>query len=226
MGKKLPKNMGVKTARQKMLAKLRESWLFQSDATVMQCHLPPKEEIVEELDLSTGAFGTTQDKVPDAFRIPYFDFDGTRLGFHRDRLLDTYIPKNKKKPQKYTQQGGALPRLYVCPLLKEVAWEEVTDDPDVDLWIVEGELKAAAMCKIGFPCIGIGGVRNWTKKGRGELIDDFDLFDLAKRTVRICFDSDYADNEDIRSALYALAARLRDRDAKVFRVALPRKLEV
>jgi len=214
------------TARQKMLSKLKESWLFAADATRLRCHVAPRDEIRKELSLGSGRFGGIPEEVPDAFRIPYFDLDGSQLGFHRDRLLDLYIPETKKKPQKYTQRREAPPRLYVCPLLRQVAWHEVAGDPDFDLWIVEGELKSAAMCKIGFPCIGIGGVRNWSKKGRGELIDDFDVFDLTRRTVRICFDSDYADNKDVRSALYALAAKLRDRDAKVFRIALPRKLEI
>ena len=58
------------------------------------------------------------------------------------------------------------------------------------------------------------------------MIDDFDLFDLEKRTTRICFDSDYADNADIRSAFYAFASKLRNRDAKVLRIELLRRLDL
>jgi hypothetical protein len=221
-----PRTDSRNTARKKMLSKLKESWLFGNDATKMRCHLPPKHEVRSELGLSTGVFGSKPEKPPDTCRIPYFNLDGSERPFHRDRLLDEFIPDGQKKPQKYTQPRGASPEIYICPLLKSISWSDVADNPEVDLWLVEGELKAAAMCKIGFPCVGIGGVRNWTKKGRGELIDDFDLFNLEKRIVRICFDSDYADNSDVRSALYALAAKLRSRGAKVLRMALPRRLDL
>jgi len=186
-----------KSPRDFMLADLKRSGLTAADATKMKCHS-----------------GRTDDG-ECFYQIPYFDPSGSDREFFRERL--------EYDDPKYLQPEGEPPQLYFPPLLKG-GWKRVLEKP-VDLWITEGEKKAAAATKLGIPCVGIGGVRNWTRKESGKLIADFDLAIWENRSVHICFDSDFDTNHAIRSAFYDFAEKLQERNARVFRVVLPNILD-
>ena len=89
------------------------------------------------------------------------------------------------------------------------------------LW-TEGEKKTLAANQAGFACIGLVGVWGWKAKGRiDRLIEKLEKIDVCDRPCVIVFDSDVADNPDVRKALNRLAALLAKRGAIVKIVFLP-----
>jgi len=154
----------------------------------------------------------------DRYRLHYFDLDGTVNGFYRDRFVGMVLPRDKHgKTMRYTQPPKKSPRLYFPPL--GVDWTQVARDPTKELVICEGEKKAAAACKHGFPTVGLGGVWNW--KSKGEPIDDLHQIEWDKRRVAIVFDSDAVTNRSVRRAEQDLADWLDDRGAVARVVRLP-----
>src|SRR6266850_1924020 len=122
----------------------------------------------------------------DRYRMPYFDLNGRVNGFYRERFVGLALPHDKHgKRMRYTQPPKKSPRLYFPPL--GVDWTQVARDPTEELLITEGEKKAGAACKAGFPTVGLGGIWNW--KTKGEPIDDLDQIKWDKRRVAIVFDS-------------------------------------
>ena len=103
-----------------------------------------------------------------AYAIPYFDLAGKYTQFFRIRLLDPWTPKGEKKPRRYTQPPGMSPEFYLPPYFD---WRKVAKDPTIDIVFTEGEKKAAALCKLGVPCIGLGGVWNFlSRENNNELV--------------------------------------------------------
>src|SRR5205823_4435232 len=96
---------------------------------------------------------------------------------------------------------------------------KVAKDPGVPLYLTEGEKKGIALCKLGVPCIVIGGVSSFLTDGLA--IDDFDLFAWAGRIVRIVFDSDAQHKPSVQLALKRLADELIKRGAIPFSIDLP-----
>jgi hypothetical protein len=157
-----------------------------------------------------------------AYRIPYFALSGKRIPFARYRLLDPYTPKGSKKPAKYLQDRGTGSHFYFPPFIE---WTRIAKDPTTPLYITEGEKKAAAVCKIGSPCIGLGGVWNFVGRedadGPSEAIADFGAVEWKGRVVNILFDSDAAYKSGVRAALGALRSELIRRGANPFEISLP-----
>ena len=154
----------------------------------------------------------------EGYRIWYHDLKGTRFEFYRDRLLDS-------PNRKYDQPRGIPPHLYIPPLPRplRLAWAKIAKDATVRLFVVEGEKKAAALCKCGLAAIGIGGVACWRAKG-GRL-PQWDEIKMAGREVAIVFDSDIVDKPQVRSEELALAAELVAMGARrVQRVRLPQSV--
>ena len=97
--------------------------------------------------------------------------------------------------------------------------------------ITEGEKKAAKADQEGFPCLGLVGVYGWQKKrardangkgnGERELIDSLASIPWQCRLVHLCFDSDAADNSNVRWAEWHLSQALAQRGATVRIVRLP-----
>ena len=144
--------------------------------------------------------------------FPYFDAAGQRVeDTCRIRLLPEPTNGWPGTLPKYLQPSGTPPRAYFPPL---IPWETVASS-DGDLLITEGEKKAAAACKAGFPCIGLGGVWSFMQR---DMAADF-LPDLEsvnwKRRVWIAYDSDWRENKEVRKAALALAERLSRRGAEV-----------
>jgi len=169
------------------------------------------------------AFGRQRPLMPESYLIPYFDLDGHSISFSRQRFLAPYVPPGEKKERRYTQPAGASPRFYLAPL--GVRWQRIATDPATPLFVTEGEKKAAALCKLGIPTIGLGGVWNWCQReGAGEPsapLDDFNRFDWHGRSVKIAFDSDAQFKTSVQHAIRALAAELIKRGAIPSAVQLP-----
>src|SRR5437879_58247 len=180
-----------------VLADLKRSGLTEEDAKRLQVEYLP-QHVVEP---TKGCLGGRV----RAYRLPYFDPSGKRIEFSRYRLLDPYTLKGSKKPAKYLQDSGTGSHFYLPPL---VDWGRIAKDANTPLFITEGEKKAAAVCKIELPCIGLGGVWNFLEKtdGASEPIADFRAINWNGRAVNIVFDSDAAYKTGIQSALRALRA--------------------
>src|SRR5262245_23234820 len=86
--------------------------------------------------------------------IPYLPRNGD--GPYARVKLDTPGPAGKR----YRSPSGKPNRLYIPALLLP----EILADPDVGLWITEGEKKSLAACQAGLPCIAVAGVWSWRTK--------------------------------------------------------------
>jgi hypothetical protein len=153
--------------------------------------------------------------------IPYFSARGAvDAKFFRLRYLQPptgFAGLGKKERHKYTQPRGSPPRAYLPPLVR---WSTLLGDVETPLVLTEGELKAAAATRAGFPTIGLGGVWNFKSKRAGTtFISDLAAFTWAERVAFIVFDSDVHANPQVRAALAELATALIERGAEP-RVAL------
>jgi hypothetical protein len=147
--------------------------------------------------------------------FPYFSLDGKldKATCRVRMLADPAAGYMENGFAKYLQPPGTPPRVYLPPYVK---WQAVAKDPEVQLMITEGEKKAAAVCKAGIPCVGLGGVWSFQQKDTGvTLLPDLAAFNWVGRKVVIAYDSDWAENKDVRQAAGVLARRLAERGAEV-----------
>lgn len=153
-------------------------------------------------------------KLAPALVFPYLDQGGQPSGY---QVIKPDRPRIKAdKPIKYEAPQGRPSRIYIPPRT-----HGVLNDPSCELIITEGQKKSLCADQHGFPCVGLAGVWNF-KDGKAErLLPDFDLIAWRDRKVRICFDSDEADNPDIREAIARFAALLRLQGARPEVVHLP-----
>jgi hypothetical protein len=88
----------------------------------------------------------------DGYTFPYFDIEGKPLPFYRVKIFDA--PDNAK----YRQIADSQNHVYFPPRLSDLL-------PKAKYLIVtEGEKKAAACVKQGFPAIAFGGVDSWKSR--------------------------------------------------------------
>lgn len=164
-----------------------------------------------------------------ALRLPYHDAEGAVVHeggepFARFRLFPDLAEGRARSLQppeaKFVQPGGTENHLYLDPT---VDWEAALGGGQAEVWLTEGEVKAAAACHHGLPTVAVGGVWSWKSKGRRGPIPDLDLFDRRRQlTVVLAFDADVATKPEVRVALRALADELRRRGVKrVQAVQLP-----
>ncbi len=194
------------------LNKLAESGLNGKDAKLLRMKaLAPSA--VQKLD---GSF-----KPYPALQIPYFNIQGKSNGFYRLRYLGEMagFDAMRAKQVRYVQPADTLPGVYLPPFGQ---WALLSKDPSRPVFITEGELKAAAACKLGIPTVGLGGVWSWrsVKKNVGfhPVLEEFTW---KGRMSYLVFDSDYATNPDVMKALVALAKELGSRGAQPYLVSLP-----
>jgi hypothetical protein len=149
--------------------------------------------------------------------IPYFDAGGADTGYVRLKPDGPRLAGADRKPVKYEAPKGECPRAYFPP---GGATAQALGDREEAVIVTEGEKKAAKADEEGFACIGISGVWSWCKKGR-QLLDDLAALAWEGRRVYAVFDSDAAENENVRLAARELAAALGARGAVVKVVFLP-----
>lgn len=193
------------------ISDLRDSGLSDETITALQF------EAVRPADLPVRA-------ALSAYRLPYYNLDGSKNCFERLKL----VPPVKDKvghSQKYWQQPGTAPGLYLPPI--SFKWASVAKNSKIEVVIVEGEKKAAAGCQQRLIAAGVGGA--WSGFARSDygqrlvlpLLDEFIWDD---RPVLMCPDSDawrQGKEMNILAGFFALAKELQHRGASVRFVVLP-----
>lgn len=201
-------------SRTAMLADLKRSGLTTDDAKKLGYKVLTGKQTKERTDFDAASY-----------LIPYYDITGKLTDFWRVRYLEEVrgpFGAIKKKPPRYSQSRGTLPRFYF-PKNVPTTWRAIAKNPKVGLIITEGEKKAAAACKNELPTISVGGVWAWRSKKHGlPTIPDFKLIQWEDRDVRLCFDNDLMTNPLVIGALNALAHELTSRGAKVYITYLPK----
>ncbi len=195
--------------RDRCLEDLKRSGLDKRDAQLMRVELLSSEQ-VKKLTGFTNA---------PAYKLPYLDHLGKLTKFCRLRFLTPVKLTRDKKPLRYWQPASTLPRAYFAPHLK---WPAVISDAEKPIIITEGEKKAAAACKVGLACVGLGGVWSWKSKTAGlPLLPELEVIAWSGRDVTIIFDSDVMENEQVQRALQSLSSELTKRGAVPHALVLP-----
>lgn len=207
---------------EKHLAMLRDSAI--SDAVIAARGY---RTVTNESELTALGFARAQCRVP-ALLLPIHCTDGSNgryvLRPDNPRVIED---KRKKNPDgtfhchvlKYEFPKGDAMRVDCPP-----ACRAQLANPQVRLWITEGQKKADALVSAGECSIALLGV--WNFKGKNEfggttLLADFDFIALDGRDVRIVFDSDMTRNPNVRAAMERLKVHLQRKKAHVSAVYLP-----
>jgi hypothetical protein len=178
-----------KVLQNRMLSDLKKSGLSQVDAKKLM-YKPIDAKALSEL---------VERPVGPGYEIPYADFKGKFTSFSRYKLFDSLILKTYE--MRYWQPPKSPPKLYIPTLID---WEKVLDDQELEVWITEGEKKAAALSALGVPCLAVSGVWAWqSKRLHQHLVPE--LKALCPRPFVLCFDSDVDENVSVKGALSALA---------------------
>jgi hypothetical protein len=135
-----------------------------------------------------------------------FNRKGRVEQFARVRYLRLPPAPKGKKQQRYDQPAQSGVQAYFSPLLD---WPGIFNNTAEAIFFTEGEKKAAAAAALSYPVIGLGGVYNFKDKSEGnEFLPILARIPWAGRHAYIVYDSDYADNPDVRIAADRLAAEL------------------
>lgn len=143
-----------------------------------------------------------------AYKIPYFDVSGKRIAYSRVRFLENRKGGFSKREGsfRYSQPFNSTPHIYLPPYLN---WKKIAKDPEQKILITEGEKKAALACKLGIPCIALGGVYGYkSKKRMWDLIPEMRDIVWSDREIEICYDADVMLKSEVRDALNGLAFTL------------------
>lgn len=145
------------------------------------------------------------------FKLPYYDENGKPLKFYRVRYLEStkrgFAKQTEVKDQRYDQLSGAAPEVYLPKCWKKKWAEEFKGEGD--LFVTEGELKAAAACLYGIPTMALGGVWNFCSRKNGvAILPIFKKISAAERKIYIVFDSDAITNPDVAMAENAFCREL------------------
>ena len=156
---------------------------------------------------------------PPVLVLPLYRPGDTRPYLYQTRPDDPRTD-DKGRVMKYEYPYGQRPILD-CPPVTLMKRTIKSNDP---FYITEGAKKADAAVSKGVPCMSLAGVWNWkmkTKEGGRLIIPEFDEVGLKDREVRLCFDNDIMEKENVWWALIRLAGILENRQAKVRYVILP-----
>ena len=157
-------------------------------------------------ELKELGFAKSQRRAP-ALVLPVRGVEG-EIRFYRIRPDDPRPnPKKPEKVYKY-EQPFETPLALDIPLLAR----EGLSDRLRRLWIVEGEKKADALISQGEVAVALLGV--WAWKRDDLLLPEWDYIPTIGREILIAFDSDVADNYQIRLARQNLAETLSRRGGR------------
>lgn len=157
------------------------------------------------------------------YLLRYPDFrTGKPNGYARFRYLPECLRGFRKlapPKRKYDQPPKTKPHAYFP---KYISWPALLTDINKPIFFTEGEKKAAAGAKAGFPVIGLGGVWSYKIKDQEELLPELLQFTWEGRKVYLVWDSDAASNALSQEALDRFAELLTDfYKAEVHVVILP-----
>jgi hypothetical protein len=89
----------------------------------------------------------------DGYVIPYYDINGHPEPFYRVKLFD-----QPAKAPRYLQLADSQNHVYFPPRLQDLIGTAKY------MLLTEGEKKAAAAVKLGFPCVALSGVDSWRSR--------------------------------------------------------------
>jgi hypothetical protein len=120
-----------------------------------------------------AATGIETSRVPEGYVIPYFNLQGEIVPYYRVKLLDPHATA------KYRGLKDQPNHIYFPPELRRTLGTQAQF-----IIITEGEKKAAAAVRAGFPCIALSGVDSW--KNRTISFPDTTEFKALKsqKTIR------------------------------------------
>jgi len=124
-------------------------------------------------------------------------------GFFRLKVFPSYSD-HEGKLVKYLQPRASGVRLYV-----PVQDEQRLQDPNVPIWVCEGEKKSLCAAQLGLVAVAILGVDAWHPAGRRELLGEFDAIPLTDRVVELAIDGDIWTNLNVNRAARQFADALR-----------------
>ncbi len=139
------------------------------------------------------------------------------------------LPESKGVKMKYGTEHGAGIRCF----FPHGVYDFYQDNPDVPLYLTEGEKKAAKASKEGFPVIGLAGIWGWLASsqerngvsGKYKINPDLIPFLHAGRDVVIIYDSDSRDTRNkakgFDSNTLHLACQLLEYNCNLYRVDVP-----
>jgi hypothetical protein len=161
-------------------------------------------------------FTRTQANLP-CLLLPVCTTDGTN-GLMVYRPDAPRVGKDGKAI-KYELPRGANVRLDCPPRCRLML-----GNPNIPLWVTEGQKKADALASHGLCAIALLGV--WGFKGKNPfggttILGDFDAIALEGRDVRLVFDSDVMTKPQVRQALDRLTEHLQRKGAHIAAVYLP-----
>lgn len=160
----------------------------------------------------------------EGFVLPYFNASYEKTGFWRWRYLtlpaqDAFAKASGQKLPKYVQPPNTICEVYLAPIID---WLTVVAKRDIRLIITEGELKAAAGCDKGLPCVGLGGVDSFSAVKKGfSILPTMEQIDWRGREVLIVFDSDIGIKPAVAAAQIRLGRALLAQGAKIKFGTLP-----
>jgi hypothetical protein len=187
--------------------------------------------VTEKGELIEYGFSPIQRRVPGLL-IPLHTTDGN-IGLHVYRPDNPRTRENRKKrdadgmhPVKVTKyetpQDGKV-RIDCPPVCRKDL-----GNPNVPLYITEGQKKADALASHGACVIDLLGV--WNFKGKNDfdgvtVLVDFDYIAWKERSIRIVFDSDVMYIPHVRKAMERLTEILQRKGARVSSIYLPHQAD-
>ncbi|MBI9050393.1 MAG: DUF3854 domain-containing protein [Anaerolineaceae bacterium] len=187
--------------------------------------------VTEEGELVEYGFSPRQRRVPGLL-LPLHTTDGN-IGLHVYRPDNPRTRENRKKrdadgmhPVKVTKyeipQKGEV-RIDCPPVCRKDI-----GNPNIPLYITEGQKKADALASHGACVIDLLGV--WNFKGKNDfdgvtVLVDFDYIAWKERSIRIVFDSDVMYIPHVRKAMERLTEILQRKGARVSSIYLPHQAD-
>src|SRR2546430_1138529 len=168
-------------------------------------------------ELKALGFSKAQAWQASGLLLPLHTTDGKQpLTIYRP---DQPQPDANGRLKKYLLPKGAGVRLDCPPRC-----QPSLADPNIPLWLTEGQKKADALVSHGAVALCLLGVWNFKGKnplGGTTLLADWDYVALNGREVRLVFDSDVVSLPGVRKALERLTEHLSRKGAAVRMVYLP-----
>jgi len=163
--------------------------------------------VTDKNELTHLGFAPSQCRVPGLL-LPLYTTDGQNgLYVYRPDNPRVIEARSKREPDgryknrviKYEFPKGQSMRVDCPPVC-----QPMLANPQIPLWITEGQKKADALASLGLCAIALLGVWNWRGKnalGGTTILSDFDYIAFEGRDVRIVFDSDVMVKPEVRQAM-------------------------
>lgn len=170
------------------------------------------DQLNELAELEPTPFGRTS-RHPGLL-VPSHGVNGRVVG-HQLRP-DSEVVASNGSIKKYVTPFGEAAMLDCPPTMRGQL-----QDVSTPLLITEGAKKADAAAARGLLCLALRGVDNWTTS-HGTALEEWRDIPLGGRRIGIAYDSDIADNQDVKRAAKRLAKYLtKSRGATVDFIVLP-----